>query len=160
MADEMTLREFARLCGDIADHKVDSLCTNVVKEVGDVFLRNVIRETPDSNPIKIRGKSSTGLKKGWEANKNFSVTKGTKVYTAVISNKAKSNYSNQNTGKSRSDYYAGYVEDGHIASGAIIGKSPYVSGKKFTDKTVLYTNVRLNSIVGKEIDKWVNEVFQ
>lgn len=159
MAEEYTVKEFAKLCGEIADSKVDSLCVNVVKELGDVFLRNVIRETPDSNPIKIKGKSSTGLKKGWEENKNFSVTKGTKVYTAVISNKAKSRYSNNNTGKRRSDYYAGYVEDGHIASGAIIGKSPYVSGKKFTDKTVLYTNTRVNSIVGKEIDKWFNEVF-
>ena len=174
MAKEYTIKEFAQLIGDVADHKVDNLCTNVVKVVGDVFLDKVIAETPTHNgtytfPSKFQGKgyskSSTGLKKGWEDNRNFNVSKGAKVYTAVIANKAKSSYTSGYTGKSRTDYYAHYVDEGFtLKSGykPILDanvSSQHIQGKKFTDRAISHTERKMNSVVGKELEKWFNEVF-
>lgn len=173
MAKEYTIREFAELCGKVADSKVNDLCTNVVKAVGDTFLDKVIKETPQGKvynfPTKFHGqgysKSSDGLKKGWEANRNFTVSRGSKVYTAVITNKAKSHYTSGHTGKSRSDYYAHYVDEGFTIKGGYkpildaVVKPAYKTGVKFTSKAIETTDRKMNRVVMKEFDKWFDEVF-
>lgn len=174
MAKEYTIKEFARLCGDIADSKVDELCTTVVKEVGNAFLDSVIKRTPEHNggyefPKKWKrkgySKSTTGLKKGWEENRGFKVSKGTRVYTAVVANKAKSHYKSGYTHKRRTDYYAHYVDEGFTVKG---GYKPFLDkrvrpayrqGIKFTDNAIKVTNKRMDLIVGRELEKWFNEVF-
>jgi len=174
MAKEYTIKEFARLCGDIADGKVDRLCTNVVKEVGDVFLDEVIKRTPEHKggyefPEKWNGggysKSTTGLKKGWEANRNAQVSRGSNVYTMVLTNKAKSSYTSGYSGKSRTDYYAHFVDEGFTIKGGykpiLDARVPtsFKQGVKFTDNAINATDRKINSIVGKEVEKWFNEVF-
>ena len=176
MAKEYTVKEFAELCGDIANGKVDKLCTDVVRAVGDSFIKDVVKETPEHKggyvfPEKFNykgslgKKSTTGLRKGWEANKNFNISKGSRVYTAVISNKAKSSYTSPITGRSRTDYYAHYVDEGFTIKGGYKPfldakvKTMYKEGAKFTDKGIKSTERKLDNLVMTEFDKWFNEVF-
>lgn len=191
MSKDYTIEEFAALIGDIAENKVDDLCVNVVKSVGKTFLKKVVRETPQGSgsytfPDKFKGykKSTTGLREGWNDNRSFNISKGTHVYTAVLTNKAKSHYKSGYTGRSRSDYYAYYVDEGHMIRPSLklntqsnhgklkaTARDPYIpfldatvkpqfiKGKHFTDRSIDFTENKLDSIVNKEFSKWFNEVF-
>lgn len=175
MAKEYTLQEFTDLIKHAAEHKVDPMCNGVMRYAQDTFLDEVIKRTPVHNgnyefPAGFEElgyeKSADGLRKGWEANRNAPITRTPRMYITTLTNKAKSHYISGHTGKSRTDYYAYYVDNGHRITGGYkpyldaVVKPQYKQGVNFTDEAIAAAEPKINRVAGKALDKFIDGVFK
>lgn len=172
MSKEYTVSEFANLFGKIATNKVPTLMQQTVREVGNAFIDEAVEQTsrytanrrtaeaPDDESVSV----TSGIKEGWEANRNAPISSGGKVYTMSITNRATNDYYSQ-WGKDSRWYYAYFVDEGHKQAAGykpMINrtlKKGFVKGKKFTKASVKSTNAKKVDVVLDVIDKWFDEVF-